>query len=86
MKLRTEGISWREIDGEMVVLDLQTSTYLSANRVGTILLNLLTEERSADELAAALVEEFGIDRPTALTDTQAFLDDLDDRGLLERAP
>lgn len=83
VKLRTQEVSWREIDGEMVILDLRTSTYLSANRVGTTLLNLLTEERTTDDLAAALMGEFGIDHPTAMTDTRAFLDDLASRGLLE---
>lgn len=82
VKLRQDDVSWREIDGEMVVLDLKTSKYLTTNATGTTLLKLLTEERTPDELADALVETFEIDGDTAARDVTAFLDDLSTRGLL----
>src|SRR4051794_22901354 len=31
MKLRVDDITWREIDGDLVILDLRSSTYLTAN-------------------------------------------------------
>lgn len=85
MRLRTEDVSRREIDGEMVVLDLRTSTYLTANRVGTLLLRLLDEPRSLDELTEALTVGFGISRSRASADAAAFLAELERRGLLEHA-
>ncbi|MPV48523.1 PqqD family peptide modification chaperone [Pseudactinotalea sp. HY160] len=85
MRLRVDDVSCREIDDEMVLLDLRTSTYLTANRVGTTLLRLLAEECSTADLADALVAAFGIERAAALADTRAFLGDLHHRGLLERA-
>ena len=85
MKLRANEVSVREIDGEMVLLDLRTSKYLSANRVGTILLQLLAEERSLQELADALVAEFDVPQETALADVTVFVDELCARGLLEPA-
>lgn len=83
MKLRANEVSVREIDGEMVLLDLRTSKYLSANRVGTILLQLLAEDRSLNELADALVAEFDVPHETALADVTVFVDELRTRGLLE---
>lgn len=85
MKLRADEVSVREIDGEMVLLDLRTSKYLSANRVGTILLRLLAEECSVDELTDALAAEFDVPRETALADVNMFVDELRTRGLLEPA-
>ncbi|UFU02399.1 PqqD family protein [Ruania suaedae] len=83
MRLRAQDVSWREIDGEMVLLDLRTSTYLTANRVGTLLLRLLSEhERTVDELADALVTEFEIPRSRAQADVEAFIADLRTRKLL----
>ncbi len=83
MKLRGSEVSLREIDGEMVLLDLRTSKYLTANRVGTILLRLLAKDRTVDDLADALVDEFQVPRETALADVNAFVGELSTRGLLE---
>ena len=82
MQLRSEGITWQEIDGELVILDTARSVYLTTNVAGTHLAKLLTEDRSLDELADALEAEYGIDRATAMTDAQAFVADLRDSDLL----
>jgi hypothetical protein len=82
MKLRTEGIAWQELDGELVVLDLESSSYLSANRTGTFLAGLLREERTLDELRDALVAEYGIAADVAEADAQAYVDELRSLGLL----
>ena len=83
MKLRANEVSVREIDGEMLLLDLRTSKYLTANRVGTILLQRLAEHQTVEELADALVAEFDVPHATAVADVQAFVDELGTRGLLE---
>ncbi|WP_241681255.1 PqqD family protein [Pseudactinotalea terrae] len=82
VKLRQSEVSWREIDGEMVVLDLKTSKYLTTNATGTAMLKLLVEERTPDDLARALATTFEVDSATAQRDVAAFLDDLSARGLL----
>jgi len=82
MRLRTEGITWQEIDGELVILDMQTSSYLTTNAAGATLAKLLTEDRNLDELAQALVDTFGIDASTARTDARAFVDELRTKQLL----
>jgi hypothetical protein len=83
MKLRTEGLTWQEIDGELVILDLQSSTYLTTNAAGAILAKELTEERTLSDLSARLVAEFGIDEQTASQDAAAFVDQLTSKNLLE---
>ena len=82
MQLRSEDITWQEIDGELVVLDTARSVYLTTNVAGATLTRMLTEERSLDELADALVTEFGIPRETAEADARSFVTDLRDKGLL----
>ncbi len=84
MKLRVDDITWREIDGDLVVLDLRSSTYLTANASATVLMRQLTEDRSHEELVQALVDRFGIPEDRAHQDVQAFVDELDACGLLER--
>ncbi|WP_299087598.1 MULTISPECIES: PqqD family protein [Microbacterium] len=83
MRIRSEGITWQEIDDELVILDMQTSTYQTTNVAGAVLAKLLVEERSTDELAQALIDKFGIDSETADADVAAFIDQLRDKSLLE---
>jgi Coenzyme PQQ synthesis protein D (PqqD) len=82
MRLRTEGIAWQELDGELVVLDLASSTYLAVNPSGTMLATLLQEERTLEELRDALVAEYRIPADVAEADARAYVDDLRARGLL----
>jgi hypothetical protein len=85
MKLRVDDITWREIDGDLVILDLRSSTYLTANASGSVLMRQLTVERTQPELVRALVDAFGVPQHRAQQDVQAFVDQLGERGLLERS-
>lgn len=82
MKLRSEGLTWREIDGETVILDLLSSTYLKTNATGTVLLKELTQRRTRDELVSALAAAYDISEQQAGTDTDAFLELLRQKNLL----
>ncbi|WP_324649612.1 PqqD family protein [Georgenia sp. H159] len=82
MKLRSDDITWQEIDGELVILDTARSVYLTTNVAGAHLAKLLTEDRTLGDLADALVEEYGIDRATAQADAEAFVADLREKDLL----
>jgi hypothetical protein len=84
MKLRVDDLTWREIDGDLVVLDLRSSTYLTANASASVLMRELTDERTLPELTQALVDAFDITEPRAEQDVRAFLDELGLSGLLER--
>ena len=82
MQIRTEGLVWQELDGDLVLMDLERSVYLTTNATGGVLAKLLTEERTREELADHLVEEFGIDRERALVDVDAFTAQLLEKKLL----
>jgi hypothetical protein len=83
LRLRSGELSWREIDGEVVAIDVQTSTYFSANSSGAILWQMLSEGATHDELVERLTARFEIDRERAETDVAAFVGALHARGLLE---
>jgi hypothetical protein len=83
MKLRVDDITWREIDGELVILDLRSSTYLTANASASVLMRELTEERTLLQLAKTLLDTFDIPDGQARRDAVAFVDELRRHGLLE---
>jgi hypothetical protein len=82
LRLRPEALQWREIEGEVVAVDLETSSYLGANAAGAVLWRSLAVGATKEELVALLVAEFGIDAAQAATDTDAFLAQLRESGLL----
>lgn len=82
-RLRSDGLSWREIEGEVVALDATGSTYLGANRAGALLWGELAEGATADELVELVSSTFGVEPEAARTDVEAFLSQLSERGLLE---
>ncbi|HYY33529.1 MAG TPA: PqqD family protein [Gaiellaceae bacterium] len=83
LHLRTDGLHWREIDGEIVVLEGRSSTYLSANQSGAVLWQALAEGATREELVDDLVETFEIERKRAAVDVDAFLTELSGKGLLQ---
>jgi hypothetical protein len=77
-------IDWREIDGEVVVLDRRQGKYLAVNPSGAVLWPALVEGATEETLIERLVNRYRIDRERARHDVGAFLDWLVDRELLDR--
>lgn len=84
MRLRSERLTWREMDGEIVALDLETQTYLTANSTASMLFELMAEGPvTAEDLVSQLLAEFDVEAATATAAVKEFLADLEARGLLE---
>ena len=83
IKLAPGRVEWREIDGEVVVLDPEASKYLAGNRTAAALWSKLAAGATREELVAELLHRFDVDRETAARDVDAFIRDLGERGLLE---
>ncbi len=84
VRVRADRVTWREVDGEVVALDLQASTYFSANASGSVLWPLLLEGATRSQLTDALVASFDVGPEQAAADVEAYLASLDELGLLER--
>ena len=82
LRLNTDAVSWREVDGEVIALRHVSSEYLSTNGTGTTVWKALAAGASRGELVELLVAEFGIEADRAAADVDAFVDALSSRGLL----
>jgi hypothetical protein len=71
--IQKDALTWREIDGEIVILDLAASKYLSLNGTGALLWTALADGADDDQLIAVLTDRFEIDAETAGRDVSAFL-------------
>jgi hypothetical protein len=82
LRLREHDLLWREVDDEVVILDLKASLYASLNATGRLLWLQLAGGATTEELGAALQAAYGIEADVAARDVQAFLAALDEQGLL----
>lgn len=82
LRLDPNAIAWREIDGEILALDIAASMYLSTNPAGATLWRALAHGASRDDLIELLLAEFDIDEARATTDVETFVAELATHGLL----
>lgn len=74
--------AWREVDGAVVIISPEDSVLHELNETASFIWKLATGERSAEEIARHLSQEFDVDRQTALADTCELMDHLRQKNLL----
>ena len=82
LRLRSDALQWRAIDGEIVALDAATTEYLAVNHSGAILWQQLAAGTSRAQLVHALMGAFELDEKTAKLDVDRFLAELRAQGVL----
>jgi hypothetical protein len=80
--LAEESLTWREVDGEIVVLDRRSWMYMGVNGSGVLLWKQIIEGASRPRLVECLCNEYEIDEEVAQHDVEAFLEMLSSHDLL----
>ncbi len=75
---------WREVEDDVIVLDVRSSCYLGVEGSGVLLWRALAEGATRARLRELLVGAFDVDEAVASRDVDTFVDALLARGLLER--
>ncbi|MFN6118344.1 MAG: PqqD family protein [Actinomycetes bacterium] len=83
MRIRSSGVTWREVDGEIVALNLESSSYFATNATGARLWAPLVAGCERAALIDLLVATYGIATSTAASDVDRFLGSLRSNGLLD---
>jgi len=79
-----DGVLTEEIDGELVVLDLDGDVYFSLNDVGRAIWEEAAGGGSFAEIVDAVVSQYDVERGRARSDAADFLAEVLDEGLAER--
>ncbi len=84
MKLRDGAVSWREVEGDIVLLDERTWKYVHLNGTASLLFRALAEgEPSEDDLVATITGAYPeVDASQAANDVAGFLSALRGRDYL----
>ena len=81
-RLRSHELLWREVDDEIVILDLRRSVYASVNQSGRTLWLRLARGATSEDLAQELRSVYGREADVARQDAEAFLETVREQGLL----
>lgn len=86
---RKSDFMMQNVGGENLLVPLGSQVVdmnglVTLNATGRCVWELLAQDRSVDELAAAVTERFDVDRERARADVQTFLDEIARMGLLEK--
>jgi hypothetical protein len=82
LKLAEEWLTWREVDGEIVVLDRRSWMYMGVNGSGVLLWKEIIDGASRSRLVDCLRDVYEIDAEMAQRDVEAFLEMLSSHNLL----
>ena len=83
----SKGFIMREIAGEYILVPVVSAAanfngLISLNEVGKYVVELLFQEHSIPELVDQITEEYDVSSETAMTDVEAFLQQLREIGAL----
>ena len=85
MRLKSEGITWQDVDGQVVVLDLRSSLYLELNSSASRLYVELAGGAEREQLVTLLQTTYGIEHEVAHRDVEAFVQSMRQHDLLTEA-
>jgi len=77
--------AWREVDGEVVIISPEDSVLHELNETASFIWKSATGERSTEEIARGLAEEFDVADAEALADTRELVQVLLQKRLLVNA-
>jgi hypothetical protein len=78
-----EHVMIRVLQGESVVLNLETEWYVGLDEVGTRMWEVLTTEADVEAAAKRLLDEYDVDEPRLRADLTQFIAELTSRNLVE---
>jgi hypothetical protein len=82
LRLRADDLSWRDVEGDIVILDERTWNYVHLNATASVLWRSLADAASEAQLVEGLTTAFPVSAEDAASDVAAFLEDLRARDYL----
>lgn len=80
-----EHVLFRELEGESVLLNIETETYFGLDDVGTRMWNALTKHDCIQSAYETLLEEYDVDPQTLKQDLGSIIGQLHEKGLIQIA-
>ena len=82
LKRKSEILS-SDMDGETVMMSVENSEYYSLSPIGTRIWEIVEQEISYKDLISKLMSEYKVDADTCKSDTEEFINELINKGLVD---
>ena len=79
----SDNVVWRDLEGEIVILNLTSGVYFSVDGVGTRIWILMAEQVATEEIVRQLIAEFEVEEAQLRSDMESLVKDLAGQGLIE---
>ncbi|MBN2026747.1 MAG: PqqD family protein [Actinobacteria bacterium] len=80
---RVEGIAWRMIEGEAVLVNVRSDEVMHLNPAASFLWSSLDGQLSLEDIASSITAEYDVELDTALSDALDFAGSLIEQGAVE---
>jgi len=77
-----ETVFAQEVDGEMVLLDMESENYFGLDEVGTSIWQAMQDDANLDKVFAALMEQYEVPEDVLRSDLVNFVEKLQESGLI----
>lgn len=78
-----ETVFAQEVDGEMVLLDMESENYFGLDEVGTSIWQAMQEYGTLQEVFNAMLEQYDVEEKVLKKDLIDFVEKLAESGLVE---
>ena len=82
----SEDAIFRELDGEVVILNLDTGIYFGLNPTGTRIWNLIAQHGSLQKVLETMTEEYEVPPASLENDILQLVGQLAEKGLVSASP
>jgi hypothetical protein len=73
---RSDNFVFNEVDGELVMMNIETGAYASLNETGKSIWQLLDAPKNIADVVSALVDEYDIDQSTCEKEVLPFIENM----------
>jgi|694.fasta_scaffold68172_2 hypothetical protein len=80
---RKEQAFATELGDELVIMDIEAGNYITLNKLGKVIWDLLEKPHSINELVGKLLERFEVEEVQCRTETLSFIDELEKNKLID---
>jgi coenzyme PQQ synthesis protein D (PqqD) len=80
------SVIYRDVSGEVVLLNLQSGVYYGLDPVGSRMWQLLMEQRPLDDVCSVMLEEYDVTVDVLRADLSRLVDELASKGLVTVLP
>jgi hypothetical protein len=80
---RSKQITWRQVEDETILLNLENGEYYSLNQLGSKIWKIIGTDKKVKEIAAIISKEYTVNYARVIQDTINFIKQLSKHNLLE---